>query len=191
MADIAPKLLHLSAEKLTALHERIHKSEISPASLEVHHTILNEMARRKMERPKDDWDTYEILVDSIDDVEIASLSETLPADMVANMVAKIDSPVGNLRTYLTVHGYVMRVEGRELTPLEKMLRNEGGKWVVYTKQVHASLVLIAQRKKPKSGSLRFTHLPKPHIRLQRALEMRLAERWNGLLKVRLVEALQP
>lgn len=85
MADIAPKLLHLSAEKLVALHERIHKSEISPASLEVHHTILNEMARRKMERPQDNWDTYEILVDSIEDVEIASLGNTFPADMLAKI----------------------------------------------------------------------------------------------------------
>ena len=63
MADIAPKLIHLSAEKLNALHERVHKSEATPATIEVHHTILNEMARRKMERPQDDWDKYEILVD--------------------------------------------------------------------------------------------------------------------------------
>lgn len=134
MADIAPKLLHLSAEKLLALHERIHKSEISPAALEVHHTLVNEMARRKMERPKDGWDSYEILIDSIDDVEIASLSDTFPPEMLAKMVAKIDSPVGNLRTYLTVDGYKMRVEGRPLEPLEKMIRNEGGKWVVYNEE---------------------------------------------------------
>lgn len=134
MADIAPKLLHLSAEKLVALHERIHKSEISPAALEVHHTLLNEMARRKMERPKDDWDSYEILIDSIDDVEIASLSDTFPPEMLAKMVAKIDSTVGNLRTYLTVNGYSMRVEGRPLDPIEKMIRHEGGKWVVYNEQ---------------------------------------------------------
>ena len=65
MADIAPKLISLSAEKLLALHERIHKSQASPATIEVHHTILNELARRKMEAPKDDWDDFEILVDSI------------------------------------------------------------------------------------------------------------------------------
>jgi predicted ABC-type ATPase len=94
MADIAPKLIHLSGEKLLALHERIHKSEASPASIEVHHTILNEMARRKMERPQDDWDTYEIL-------------------------------------YLTIHGYEMRVEPVVLEPVEKMIRRENGKWVVY------------------------------------------------------------
>jgi predicted ABC-type ATPase len=131
MADIAPKLIHLSGEKLLALHERIHKSEASPASIEVHHTILNEMARRKMERPQDDWDTYEILVDAIQDVELDSLRETLPPDMVSKMLEKTGSPVANLQTYLTIHGYEMRVEPVVLEPVEKMIRRENGKWVVY------------------------------------------------------------
>jgi predicted ABC-type ATPase len=131
MADIAPKLIHLSGEKLLALHERIHKSEASPASIEVHHTVLNEMARRKMERPQDDWDTYEILVDSIQDVELDSLRETLPPDMVSKMLEKTGSPVANLQTYLTIHGYEMRVEPVVLEPVEKMIRRENGKWVVY------------------------------------------------------------
>ena len=131
MADIAPKLIHLSGEKLLALHERIHKSEASPASIEVHHTILNEMARRKMERPQDDWDTYEILVDSIQDVELDSLRETLPPDMVSKMLEKTGSPVANLQTYLTIHGYEMRVEPVVLEPVEKMIRRENEKWVVY------------------------------------------------------------
>jgi predicted ABC-type ATPase len=117
--------------KLLALHERIHKSEASPASIEVHHTILNEMARRKMERPQDDWDTYEILVDSIQDVELDSLRETLPPDMVSKMLEKTGSPVANLQTYLTIHGYEMRVEPVVLEPVEKMIRRENGKWVVY------------------------------------------------------------
>ena len=132
MADIAPKLIHLSAEKLLALHQNVHKSE-SPtaAEIEVHHTVLNEMARRKMERPQDDWDTYEILVDSIQDVELDSLRETLPPDMVSKMLEKTGSPVANLQTYLTIHGYEMRVEPVVLEPVEKMIRRENGKWVVY------------------------------------------------------------
>ena len=117
-----------------ALHERVHKSEVSPATLEVHHTVLNEMARRKMERPQDEWDSYEILVDSIDDVEIASLTGTFPPEMLAKMVSQIESPVGNLRTYLTVDGYKMRVEGRPLEPIEKMIRFENGAWVVYNEK---------------------------------------------------------
>jgi hypothetical protein len=83
MADIAPKLISLSAEKLLALHERIHKSEANSATIEVHHTILNELARRKMEAPQDEWDDYEILVDSINDVDLTSLGSSLPAEMVA------------------------------------------------------------------------------------------------------------
>ena len=43
MADIAPKLVGLSAEKLTALHKRVHDQYLSSATIEVHHTILNEM----------------------------------------------------------------------------------------------------------------------------------------------------
>lgn len=131
MADIAPKLIHLSGERLLSLHERIHKSEASPASIEVHHTILNEMARRKMERPTDDWDTYEILVDSIQDVELDSLRETLPPEMVSKMLEKTGSPVANLQTYLTINGYEMRIEPVTLDPVEKMIRRESGKWVVY------------------------------------------------------------
>jgi len=72
MADIAPKLIHLSAEELQALHNNVHKSVATPASIEVHHTVLNEMARRKMERPQDAWDNYEILIDTIDYVDLTS-----------------------------------------------------------------------------------------------------------------------
>jgi len=131
MADIAPKLISLSAEKLLALHERIHKSEASPATIEVHHTILNELARRKMEAPKDDWDDFEILVDSINDVDLTSLSSSLPTEMVAEVIKSSGSNVGNVQTFLTSKGYEMRIEPIELDPMEKMIREEGGKFTVY------------------------------------------------------------
>lgn len=129
MADIAPKLIALSAEKLTALHERIHKSEANPASIEVHHTILNEMARRKMERPTDDWDKYEILVDSIDNVDLTSLASSLPAHTVLEVIKATGDTIGNVKTFLTVNGYEMRVE-----PVNKMIREEDGKYVVYNEE---------------------------------------------------------
>ena len=131
MADIAPKLISLSAEKLLALHERIHKSEASSATIEVHHTILNELARRKMEAPKDDWDDFEILVDSINDVDLTSLGSSLPADMVAEVIKSSGSNVGNVQTFLTSQGYEMRIEPIELDPIEKMIREEDGKFTVY------------------------------------------------------------
>ena len=109
MADIAPKLIHLSAEELKASHERVHKSEANPATIEVHHTILNEMARRKMERPKDDWDKYEILVDSIDNVDLTSLSG-LPAETVLDVIKSTGETVGNIKTFFTINGYQMRIE---------------------------------------------------------------------------------
>jgi hypothetical protein len=131
MADIAPKLISLSAEKLLALHERIHKSEASPATIEVHHTILNELARRKMEAPKDEWDNFEILVDSINDVDLTSLGSSLPADMVAEVIKSSGSNVGNVQTFLTSQGYEMRIEPIELDPIEKMIREEDGEFTVY------------------------------------------------------------
>jgi len=131
MADIAPKLISLSAEKLLALHERIHKSQASPATIEVHHTILNELARRKMEAPKDEWDNFEILVDSINDVDLTSLGSSLPADMVAEVIKSSGSNVGNVQTFLTFQGYEMRIEPIELDPIEKMIREEDGEFTVY------------------------------------------------------------
>ena len=128
MADIAPKLIHLSAEKLNALHERVHKSEATPATIEVHHTILNEMARRKMERPQDDWDKYEILVDSIDNVDLTTLGG-LPAETVLEVIKATGDTAGNIKTFLTVNGYQMRVE-----PVEKRIQQEDGKWIVYNEE---------------------------------------------------------
>ena len=125
MADIAPKLIHLSAEELNALHSNVHKSEADPATIEVHHTILNEMARRKMERPQDDWDKYEILIDSIDNVDLTSLNG-LPAETLLDVIKETGDTAGNIKTFLTVNGYQMRVE-----PVEKRIQQEDGKWVVY------------------------------------------------------------
>jgi len=129
MADIAPKLIHLSAEKLLALHENVHKSA-SPTSaeIEVHHTILNEMARRKMERPKDDWDKYEILIDSIDNVDLTSLNG-LPAETILDVIKTTGDTTGNIKTFLTVDGYQMRVEA-----VEKRIAQEDGKWIVYNEE---------------------------------------------------------
>jgi hypothetical protein len=133
MADIAPKLISLSAEELTVLHERIHKSETSPATIEVHHTILNEMARRKMERPVDEWDNYEILVDSIDDVDLTSFGSSLPQEMIQEVIKSAGTNIGNVQTFLTSNGYEMRIEPVQipLDPFEKMIREEDGKFTVY------------------------------------------------------------
>jgi hypothetical protein len=131
MADIAPKLISLSAEQLTALHDRIHKSEASPATIEVHHTVLNEMARRKMERPVDEWDKFEILVDSINDVDLTSLGSSLPAEMVDDVIKSAGTNIGNVQTFLTSNGYEMRIEPVESDPMEKMIREEDGKFTVY------------------------------------------------------------
>jgi hypothetical protein len=125
MADIAPKLIHLSAEELQALHNNVHKSEATPASIEVHHTVLNEMARRKMERPQDAWDNYEILIDTLENVDLTTLGG-LPAETILDVIKETGSTTGNLETFLTINGYQMRIES-----VEKRITKEGDKYTVY------------------------------------------------------------
>jgi hypothetical protein len=78
-----------------------------------------------MERPKDDWDKYEILVDSIDNVDLTSLSG-LPAETILDVIKTTGDTTGNIKTFLTVDGYQMRVEA-----VEKRIAQEDGKWIVY------------------------------------------------------------
>ena len=125
MADIASKLIHFSAQELLALHGDVHKSlEPSAAEIEVHHTVLNEMARRKMDRPSDDWDKYEILIDSIDNVDLTTLGG-LPAETLLDVIKETGGTAGNIKTFLTVNGYQMRVES-----VEKRIVVEDGKYTV-------------------------------------------------------------
>ena len=128
MSDVAPQLLHLSAEKLLALHDRIHKSAATPSAIEVHHLILNEMGRRGMTRPQDGWDDYEILVDSLEGVDLSLFSSALPKDVVKSVIDKSNSFYADVKTFLTVDGYEMRIEPEIL---EKTIKREDGKYVVY------------------------------------------------------------
>ena len=111
MADIAPKLIGLSADKLRALHERLHKSEASPEVLEVHHLAVNEMLRRGLEAPQNDsWDEFEILVDTMKNANLEALSGSLPPEMVEDVIKTTGSSVANVQLFLTTTGYEMRLE---------------------------------------------------------------------------------
>jgi hypothetical protein len=111
MADIAPKLVELSADKLRALHERLHKSEASPEVLEVHHLAINEMLRRGLEAPANDaWDEFEILVDTMKNANLEGLSGSLPAEMIEDVIKTTGSSVANVQLFLTTTGYEMRLE---------------------------------------------------------------------------------
>ena len=135
MADIAPRLVELSAGKLHSLHQRLHKSELTPEVLEVHHLVINEALRRGLMRvEKDEWDKYEIEVDYLQNVDISKFSESLPEDAVSDLVRKMGSSIGNIRTVLTVNGYELRIETPE--PVEeksfnKMIRHNQDGWTVY------------------------------------------------------------
>ena len=122
MADIAPKLIELSADKLRALHERLHKSEATPEVLEVHHLAINEMLRRGLEAPQNDvWDEFEILVDTMKNANLKALSGSLPPEMVEDVIKSTGSSVANVQLFLTTTGYEMRLEEVIKTaPIEAM-----------------------------------------------------------------------
>ena len=133
MADIAPKLIELSADKLRALHERLHKSEATPEVLEVHHLAVNEMLRRGLEAPHNDvWDEFEILVDTMKQANLNALAGSLPAEMIQDVIKSTGSAVADVQLFLTTSGYEMRLEKSE--ELHKMIRNENGKYTVYDEE---------------------------------------------------------
>ena len=133
MADIAPKLVGLSADKLRALHERLHKSEATPEVLEVHHLAVNEMLRRGLEAPANDaWDEFEILVDTMKNANLEGLAGSLPAEMIEDDIKSTGSAVANVQLFLTTTGYEMRLE--EAEEVNKMIRRENGKWTVYDEE---------------------------------------------------------
>ena len=111
MADIAPKLIGLSADKLRALHERLHKSEATPEVLEVHHLAVNEMLRRGLETPTNDvWDEYDILVDTMKNANLEALAGSLPAEMIEDVIKSTGSSIADVQLFLTTTGYEMRLE---------------------------------------------------------------------------------
>jgi hypothetical protein len=133
MADIAPKLIELSADKLRALHERLHKSEASPEVLEVHHLAINEMLRRGLEAPADDvWDEFEILVDTMKNANLNALAGSLPSELIEDVIKSTGSATADVQLFLTTTGYEMRLEKSE--ELNKMIRNENGKYTVYDEE---------------------------------------------------------
>jgi hypothetical protein len=133
MADIAPKLIGLSADKLRALHERLHKSEATPEVLEVHHLAVNEMLRRGLEAPANDvWDKFDILVDTMKNANLEGLAGSLPAEMIEDVIKSTGSAVANVQLFLTTTGYEMRLE--EVEEVNKMIRRENGKWIVYDEE---------------------------------------------------------
>jgi len=133
MAEISSKLIELRGAELSTLHDRLHKSDPNPATLELHHLVLNEMARRGVERPDDDWNNFEIQVDYLTDVDLTSLGSSLPEGMADDVLKRTGTTLGNVRVVLTVDGYEMRIDPIAEEPVNKMIREENGKWVVYDK----------------------------------------------------------
>jgi hypothetical protein len=78
-----------------------------------------------MERPQDAWDNYEILIDTLENVDLTTLGG-LPAETILDVIKETGSTTGNLETFLTIDGYQMRIES-----VEKRITKEGDKYTVY------------------------------------------------------------
>ena len=129
--DIAPRLVELSVDKLQTLHTRLHKSTISPAVMELHHLTTTEMARRGMAIPSNDpWADVRIEIDYLEDVDLESFGTALPAEAVAEVIKSTGTSIGNVRTILTYVGYALEINPTD-DSVEKMIKHEKGKWVVY------------------------------------------------------------
>jgi hypothetical protein len=130
MDDIAPKLVELSVDKLRSLHEDLHKSEATSATLEVHHLTTTEMARRGMELPaNDEWENIKIEVDYFENIELESFSNTLPSEQINEVIKRTGSNIADVRMVLTSIGYAMEIAPDD--SVAKMIKHEEGKWVVY------------------------------------------------------------
>jgi hypothetical protein len=128
--DIAPRLVELSVDKLRSLHERLHKSVESAALLELHHLTTTEMARRGMELPaNDEWENVRIEIDYFEDVDLESFSSTLPAAQIEQVIKATGTNIADVRMVLTSVGYAMEIAPDD--SVEKMIKHEKDKWVVY------------------------------------------------------------
>lgn len=131
MADIAPKLIELSADKLRSFHENLHKSAENAATFELHHLATTEMLRRGMEIPEDDaWQDVRIQIDYMENVDLESFGTALPKVLVDDVIKTTGSNIGNVRLVLTPFGYAMEIDTPD-SSLSKMIKQEKGKWVVY------------------------------------------------------------
>jgi hypothetical protein len=130
MADIAPKLVELSVDKLRSLHERLHKSSPTASTLEVHHLTTTEMARRGMELPvNDEWQNVRIQIDYFKNVDLESFASTLPARQIKDVIKATGTSVADVRVVLTSIGYAMEIAPNDA--VAKMIKHQKDKWVVY------------------------------------------------------------
>ncbi|CAB4155505.1 hypothetical protein UFOVP655_5 [uncultured Caudovirales phage] len=126
MADIASKLVELSADKLRDLHKRLHLLKSTSANIEAHHYTTIEMRRRGMEVGFDKWDQYEILVDTMKQANLRNLG-AFPDEMISEVIKETGSSAADVQTILTSKGYEMRLE-----PVSKVIREYKGQFTVYS-----------------------------------------------------------
>lgn len=148
MTDTATRLTGLSDDDLLSLHKRLDARDIeAPAVVEAHHLASIEIARRGLSHghTDDEWskaaiETQVIEVDSPDDIEAPAGMEKAWGDALANG--------GTVSVFLTVDGYVLKADptvsdvhvptimgGKKRKPLEKTIREEDGKFVVYSEDM--------------------------------------------------------
>lgn len=152
MTDTATRLAGLSTEHLTSLHDRLDRQGAADAAVvEVHHLATMELLKRGIPHTHeaDEWSEAVVLVetmtvDSIDDIEAPEgFEKALSESLIGG---------GTLSVLLTVDGYVLKADptvsdvhvdavmgsGRRRKPkaeifdLQKTIKEEGGKFTVYS-----------------------------------------------------------
>ena len=143
MAEMEPasRLVSLTDDDLEKLHSKLHKSTDDNASVELHHLVTTEISRRGKDHGHhgDIWSTLEIEVDKALNVDLSSMSESLPLQDHDAFVKELGLTHGDVTVVLTIDGYEMRVDPSELdeefntefASVEKTIREENGKFTVY------------------------------------------------------------
>ena len=114
MTDISRRLVALSADRLVALHERLHKSSPEPAVIETHHHVVNEMMRRDIAKPESDaWENILVEVDILENADISNMGGGLPEGTIDSIIKSTGSHFSDVRTVLTMTGYELRFNSVE------------------------------------------------------------------------------
>lgn len=135
----------LDDAELLSLHERLDLQDVDdPAAVEAHHLVATEILRRGGDHghAEDHWSKAVVLVDS---TEVESAGDIEAPEGLEKAWGDALADGGTVSVLLTVDGYVLKADptvsdvhvdavmgsGRK-RQLEKTIRQEGSKWVVYS-----------------------------------------------------------
>lgn len=146
MTDTAARIAGLTDDDLQALHARLDLQGVEDAAtVEAHHLVTMELLKRGADHGhvEDDWSRAVILVEQ---AEVDGPDEIEAPEGFAEAFDKALASGGTVSVLLSVDGYVLKADptvsdvhvdaimggGRRRKPIEKMIREEDGKFTVYS-----------------------------------------------------------